>query len=228
MWTRRRFRWASSQRFEGRCGRPGSISRTARARIRTTTSWRWRSTRSTARPIAGACSRSTTTWTATPTPSPVPSPATTAITGSIRAGGACRPRPAGRRSPIRCGEGWARVTPFLHGWLAQRGAFADPSGHGDPNHPERTNFENWTELFDPNARGSYQDRFQHGYAGWPTFSAWGNAPLRVYAGEYASYWSYWNNRPESEAQDWGDAAMRSGADGYLDGGRVPVRPRLLR
>jgi len=126
------------------------------------------------------------------------------------------------------GEGWARVTPFLHGWLAQSGAFADPSGHGDPNHPERTNFENWTELFDPNARGSYQDRFQHGYAGWPTFSAWGNAPLRVYAGEYASYWSYWNNRPESEAQDWGDAAMRSGADGYLDGGRVPVRPRLLR
>src|SRR5438034_11302640 len=87
-----------------------------------------------------------------------------------------------------------RVTPFLHGWLAQSGAFADPSGHGDPNHPERTNFENWTELFDPNARGSYQDRFQHGYAGWPTFSAWGNAPLRVYAGDYASYCSYWNNR----------------------------------
>ena len=120
-------------------------------------------------------------------------------------------------------ESWHRVTPYLHGWLVQLGAFECPACIADNG---QTNFQNFKDIFNPAVRGSYPDRFQHGYAGWPTFSAWGqDQPLRVYAGEYAAYWSYWNNRPEAEAQDWGDAAMAAGADGYLDGGRaaVPVR-----
>lgn len=119
---------------------------------------------------------------------------------------------------------WARVVPVYHGWLTQSCAFADPIGHGDLNHPDKTNFQNWTDLFNPSVRGSYRDRFEHGYAGWPTGSAWGpSAPLLVYAGEYAAYWSYWHNRPEAESQDWGDAAIMAGAAGYLDGGRLPMR-----
>ena len=120
-------------------------------------------------------------------------------------------------------ESWHRVTPYLHGWLVQLGAFECAACIADNG---QTNFQNFKDIFNPTLRGSYPDRFQHGYAGWPTFSAWGQGqPLRVYAGEYAAYWSYWNNRPEAEAQDWGDAAMAAGADGYLDGGRaaVPVR-----
>jgi hypothetical protein len=121
-------------------------------------------------------------------------------------------------------EGWARIVPYLHGWLTQSSAFAAPDAHSDPNHPDRTNFQNWTDLFNPHITGSYQDRFQHGYAGWPTNSAWGpTTPIRVYAAEYCSYWE-WNdvNRTYAEGVQWGDAAMAAGADGYLDSGTVPV------
>jgi hypothetical protein len=75
--------------------------------------------------------------------------------------------------------------PFIHGWLTQSAAFADANGHGDPNHPEKTNFDNWQDNFRCAVSYSYCNRFHNGYAGWPTFSAWGNGkPIRVYAGEY--------------------------------------------
>lgn len=119
-------------------------------------------------------------------------------------------------------EGWARVAPWFHGWLTQSAAFERPLTAGDANHPDRTNFQNWTDLFNPDIKGSYQDRFQHGYAGWPTVSAWGDRPLKVYAGEYSAYWRFWAHRTEAEALTWGDAAMKAGADGYLDGGTVEV------
>lgn len=123
-------------------------------------------------------------------------------------------------------EGWARVVPFFHGWLTQSNAFETPDAHGDPGHPDRTNFQNWAAQFDPAERGSYRDRFEHGYAGWPTGSAWGlNHPLLVYAGEYSAYWRYWRDRPEAEALNWGDAAVRAGAAGYMDGGTVAVQVR---
>jgi hypothetical protein len=121
-------------------------------------------------------------------------------------------------------EGWARSVPFFHGWLTQSGAFDNPTGTGgDREHPELTNFQNWARTFDPSVRGSYRDRFEHGYAGWPTGSAWGvNQPLLIYAGEYSAYWKFWAGRSEAEGVTWGDAAMRSGAAGYLDSGSVPV------
>ncbi len=124
-------------------------------------------------------------------------------------------------------EGWARVAPFYHGWLTQSTAFDNPTGTGgDRAHPELTNFQNWQRLFDARVSGSYQDRFQHGYAGWPTVSAWSNGrPLRVYAGEYKAYWTFWQHRTEAEGVTWGDASMASGADGYLDSGTVAVPVR---
>jgi hypothetical protein len=123
-------------------------------------------------------------------------------------------------------EGWARVAPYFHGWLTQSSAFDTPDAHGDPNHPDKTNFDNWQDSFRCSVAYSYCNRFDNGYAGWPTSSAWGpGKPLRVYAGEYASHWKVWRNRPEAEAVRWGDAAIRAGADGYLDGGSVPVPVR---
>lgn len=120
-------------------------------------------------------------------------------------------------------EGWARVLPYYHGWLTQSSAFADPAGHGDPGQPTKTNFQNWQDLFNPNIRGSYRDRFEHGYAGWPTFSAWGpNHPVTVYDGESSAYWRFWANRSEAEGVQWGNAAIAAGAAGYLDGGSVQV------
>lgn len=120
--------------------------------------------------------------------------------------------------------GWARVTPFYHGWLTQSGAFNDPTGTGgDREHPELTNFQNWQRQFDPAVRGSYRDRFEHGYAGWPRGSAWGpDQPLRAYAGEYSAYWKFWQHRTEAEGVTWGNAAIAAGAAGYLDSGSVPV------
>lgn len=122
---------------------------------------------------------------------------------------------------------WARVAPFYHGWLTQSNAFDKPTGTGgDREHPELTNFQNWQRQFNPSVRGSYRDRFEHGYAGWPTFSAWGQSiPLLVYAGEFKAYWTFWQHRTEAEGVMWGDAAMTAGAAGYLDSGSVPVPVR---
>lgn len=123
-------------------------------------------------------------------------------------------------------EAWARVVPYIHGWLTQSATFKHPDAHDDPDHPEKTNFENWQDRFRCSVPYSYCNRFHHGYEGWPTSSAWGTGiPIRIYAGEYAAYWETWDNRPESEAMNWGDAAIRAGADGYLDGGRLPVPVR---
>lgn len=122
---------------------------------------------------------------------------------------------------------WGRVVPFYHGWLTQSGAFDNPTQTGgDREHPSLTNFQNWTRQFDPAVRGSYRDRFEHGYAGWPTGSAWGiDKPLLVYAGEYSAYWKFWQHRTEAEGVTWGNAAAAAGAAGYLDSGSVPVPVR---
>lgn len=120
--------------------------------------------------------------------------------------------------------GWGRVTPFFHFWYTQSGAFDNPTGTGgDREHPELTNFQNWYRQFDPNVRGSYRDRFEHGYAGWPTNSAWGEGkPIRVMCGEYSAYWKFWQHRTEAEGVKWGDACLDAGAYGYGDSGSKPV------
>lgn len=121
---------------------------------------------------------------------------------------------------------WGRVAPFYHGWLAQFGAFDDPNRTGcDREHPSKTNFQCFQDSFNPEVRGSYRSRFERGYAGWPGVSAWRDRPLYVYAGEYAAYWKFWHGRTEAESVQWGDAAMRAGAAGYLDSGSVPARSR---
>ena len=117
---------------------------------------------------------------------------------------------------------WKRVTPNIHGWLYQSAAFECPTCIGDPNHPDKTNFENWQDNFRCSVYYSYCNRFHNGYAGWPTTSAWGNRPIKIYAGEYAAYWKFWEGRTEAEAVQWGDAGMRAGADGYADSGTVAV------
>lgn len=117
---------------------------------------------------------------------------------------------------------WADIVPYIHGWLTQSEAFADPDKHSDPNHPEMTQFDSWAAMFDKNCQWSYYNRFHNGYANWPTNSKWGNEPIKIYAAEYCSYWNYHDNRPYEEGVKWGDRAMAVGADGYLDSGSVEV------
>lgn len=114
---------------------------------------------------------------------------------------------------------WGKIVPYLHGWLTQTGTYERKDGITDG----KTNFQNWVDQFNPSVRGSYKDRFCNGYAGWPKNSAWGaNTPIKIYAAEYLAYWTFWNNAPKEESRKWGDAALRAGADGYLDGGTLPV------
>lgn len=123
-------------------------------------------------------------------------------------------------------DGWRRIVPYIHGWLSQSSAFANPNEHGDSNHPQNTNFDNWQDNFRCAVAYSYCNRFHNGYAGWPTGSAWGaSVPILIYAGEYSAYWRFWDARPEAEGENWGDAAIKAGADGYLDSGRVAVEVR---
>lgn len=117
---------------------------------------------------------------------------------------------------------WARVAPTIHGWLTQSDAFAHPTAIGDPNHPDKTNFDNWSDWFDPRCPYGYWQRFHNGYAGWPTNSLWGDEAIYLYAGEYSSYWSYHDDRPYAEGVAWGDRAVSVGADGYLDAGSLEV------
>jgi hypothetical protein len=65
--------------------------------------------------------------------------------------------------------------------------------------------------------GSLWDRFNKGYAGWPTFSAYGpTTPIDLIAAEQTSYTAYWSNLPEQDSKDWGTLAVQSGANGAFD------------
>lgn len=111
-------------------------------------------------------------------------------------------------------QAWANVVPYIHGWLVQSCGYACQSNPV----PSAEFIKNFSDLFNINTRGSLTDRFQHGYAGWPTSSAWGqNKPLIVYAGEFAAYGDYWNNFPEAQSLTLGDLAISVGAGGSLDG-----------
>lgn len=119
------------------------------------------------------------------------------------------------------GDAWGRITPYLHFWLVQASAYE----HKDEIENGKTTFQNWVDLYNPSVRASYADRFQHGYAGWPTWSAWGpGKPMMVCAGEYLAYWTFWQRVDRSVARTWGDAAVGAGAPCYLDGGTRSVGP----
>lgn len=108
---------------------------------------------------------------------------------------------------------WANAVPYLHGWLVQNCGYIDGAGET----PDPTFLKNFTDQFDQTqGRASLTSRFRLGVGGWPTNSANGG-PLKVYAAEFASYSDYWKNWSEEQARLLGDAAMKSGADGVLDG-----------
>lgn len=108
-------------------------------------------------------------------------------------------------------DGWARVCPYLHGWLIQNGPYeTDPSA--DPQLAQ-----NFGDQFRASVPHSLAWHFA-GNAGWPTTSAWGNQRIRLYAAEQTSYEAFWFNLPESASIDWGTLAMEAGADGFLDSG----------
>jgi len=125
---------------------------------------------------------------------------------------------AGQNAPCAKNEdpaaAWRAVAPYLHGWLVQDGNFGLP----DPEHAGLQRF-----------RQALQDDVDHlhrGRDGWPTISATPGRPLDIVAFEYASYWSFWNNRPDSEPRRWGAAALRiEGIAGFDDGGPAPDRQR---
>lgn len=105
---------------------------------------------------------------------------------------------------------WRAVAPYLHGWLVQDANFGGPNANGAG-----------LDKF----RGHLRSAVAHLHAGrdgWPTTSAIPGQPRDIVAFEYASYWSFWNNRPESEARRWGEAALSiEGIAGFDDGGPGP-------
>lgn len=119
------------------------------------------------------------------------------------------------------GAGWARVAPHIHGWLIQNGAYTT----GPAANP--TLARNFAGQFDRGAIGADTHgaawHFLNGIAGWPRGSAWGPSEMMyLYNAECTSYEAYWRNLPEADSAAWGDLAMKSGADGYLDDGNAAV------
>jgi len=109
-------------------------------------------------------------------------------------------------------EMWRRVAPYIHIFPHQSKQFEDGEA----------GYQSWLENWNPAVRGSYPDRFDNGYAGWPTFSAWGYRGILAFPAEYLAWWCTNQNEPEATAQRWGDGAISAGARGYLDGGTRPV------
>ena len=104
---------------------------------------------------------------------------------------------------------WANVCKYLNQYFVQNGPYTTaPSA--DP-----TLANNFANLFNQSS-GSLWDRFHNGYAGWPTFSAWGAQPIDIVAAEQTSYSAYWSNLPEQDSKDWGTLAVNSGANGAFD------------
>lgn len=120
--------------------------------------------------------------------------------------------------PETNGQSWQFVAPHFHGWLIQLGGFV----HIERRDPQRaTKVAQWKQNL-----GAYfkdmRQRFHEGKAGWPTGSRWGpTVPLKAYYGEGASY-AFFNDPAvtEAEVREFGDIAVRAGADGYLDGGSL--------
>lgn len=116
------------------------------------------------------------------------------------------------------GEGnarsWTNVVPFIHIVLVQVGGYVGNDTE-IPNPAFVSEFKKlWPDL---------SNKFNNGQAGWPTSSAWGpGRAVRVCYAEGSAYGDFWHNWDERYALDLGDLAMQTGADCYLDGGRVAV------
>lgn len=107
-------------------------------------------------------------------------------------------------------QAWANVAPYLHFYAAQFGGYV----FGRSEVPTEEFKRNYVE-----ALNGFRQRFEHGYAGWPTFSAWGSTEgIKAISGEYAAFADFWLDWGERYARELGDLAMDAGAYGYLDGG----------
>lgn len=121
------------------------------------------------------------------------------------------------------GAGWTRIAPYLHGFLIQYGPFS-----GKPTDAANVaTARAFAAQYTPNGVGAdehgFRWHFVNGEAGWPQGSAWGQTvPLMLYYGEGTAYNRFWRGMQEADGLLWGDLAMQGGADGYLDGGTVPV------
>lgn len=108
------------------------------------------------------------------------------------------------------GQCWANVARYIHKFYAQYGGYVDGQSAAE---------------FIPNVQAAIRDlnrRFTDpSYdpgADWPKFSAWGpNKGIEVDGGEYAAFRDYWQNAPEAESIEIGDAILAAGANGALDG-----------
>jgi hypothetical protein len=122
------------------------------------------------------------------------------------------------------GQGWARVAPFIHGWLIQNGQ--DGGAYRSAPAAQPTLAASFAAQFDPGPAGAAAHgvawHFANGIDWWPTTSAWGNRPVMLYNAECTSFTAFWQHLLETDRTPWGDLAIRSGANGYLDGGTVPV------
>lgn len=119
------------------------------------------------------------------------------------------------------GEGWTRVAPFVHGWLIQNGQDGGAYRTGPAAQPQLAT--NFAAQFQADGEGANQHsiawHFVNGVAGWPTFSAWGNTPILLYAGEQTSYTAFWQHITEPDREAWGNLCKQQPyCAGYLDGG----------
>lgn len=113
-------------------------------------------------------------------------------------------------------DAWANVAPYLHCWLVQNAGY---TASGNPI-PSAQFVRDFTSQFNPHVPSSLTNRFANGYAGWPTFSAWGDRGIVPIAAEYCSFSLYWQNWPAEESIALGHAAMEAGALGFFDGGSL--------
>lgn len=117
---------------------------------------------------------------------------------------------------------WENVAPYLHVFLDQvAGYFEKPDGtiwdRNDPAWP--AHLAAFKEALAARA-SDFRRRFQQGYAGWPTFSAWGDQGIQYTYAEGSAFVQYWENWPEGEGRSLGDVAFSGGSVGYLNGGTI--------
>jgi hypothetical protein len=92
-------------------------------------------------------------------------------------------------------EGWARIAPFIHGWLIQNGPYETAPSANPPLARE------FCAQFKADGDGaelhSVAWHFK-GAGGWTRDSAWGRTgvPILLYAAEHTAYSSFWQNLPE--------------------------------
>jgi len=120
-------------------------------------------------------------------------------------------------------QGWARVAPNYHVWLIQNGPY--PGSPADLPDTARSFAAQFMAGGDGAVFHGVRWHFC-GPGGWTCDSAWGSGqPIRLVAAEHTAYEGYWHNLAEAKRDAWGDLAIASGADGYLDGGTVAVPVR---